>query len=182
MMKSLTVPALASFAALTLAACASHGASAQQAFSGEARPVLTEIVGNSGAVIGELRMVEGPHGILGEVTLMAGAVAPGWHGLHLHQVADCSDIGSFTNSGGHVGKVEGGHGLLNPVGPEAGDLVNLHAGADGSAKMEFFTDLVSLDELRDSDGSAMILHAGRDDHLSQPIGGAGARIACAIIN
>jgi Cu-Zn family superoxide dismutase len=35
--------------------------------------------------------------------------------------------------------------------------------------------------LRDADGSALIVHANQDDHVSQPIGGAGARIACAVI-
>ena len=33
----------------------------------------------------------------------------------------------------------------------------------------------------DADGSALIIHASPDDHSSQPIGGAGARIACAPI-
>lgn len=181
MTSSVSMPALAALAGLMLAACATHDAAAQQPFTGDGAPVLADIIGDSGSVVGEVRLVEGPNGILGEVSLMAGAVAPGWHGLHLHQVGDCSDIGSFTNSGGHVGKIEGGHGLLNPAGPEAGDLVNLHAAADGSAKMEFFTNLVTLNELRDEDGSAIILHESRDDHLSQPIGGAGGRVGCAAI-
>ena len=35
--------------------------------------------------------------------------------------------------------------------------------------------------LRDADGSALVIHASPDDHMSQPIGGAGGRIACAVI-
>lgn len=35
--------------------------------------------------------------------------------------------------------------------------------------------------LLDQDGSAVIIHDQPDDHLSQPIGGAGARIACGVI-
>jgi len=30
-------------------------------------------------------------------------------------------------------------------------------------------------------GSALLIHAAADDYLSQPIGGAGARVACAAI-
>jgi Cu-Zn family superoxide dismutase len=35
--------------------------------------------------------------------------------------------------------------------------------------------------LSDADGAALVIHAGRDDHRAQPIGGAGARIACGAI-
>ena len=35
--------------------------------------------------------------------------------------------------------------------------------------------------LKDADGSALVIHANPDDHMSQPIGGAGARIACGVI-
>ena len=28
------------------------------------------------------------------------------------------------------------------------------------------------------DGSAVLIHASPDDHMAQPIGGAGARVAC----
>ena len=35
--------------------------------------------------------------------------------------------------------------------------------------------------LLDGDGSAVIIHENSDDHLTQPIGGAGGRIACGVI-
>jgi len=35
--------------------------------------------------------------------------------------------------------------------------------------------------LLDGDGSAVIIHEHPDDHMSQPIGGAGGRIGCGII-
>jgi Cu-Zn family superoxide dismutase len=35
--------------------------------------------------------------------------------------------------------------------------------------------------LYDADGSALVIHAGADDHVSQPSGAAGDRIACAEI-
>ena len=46
--------------------------------------------------------------------------------------------------------------------------------------------LVSFDgsqglALFDEDGSSLVIHENADDHLTQPISGAGSRIACGII-
>jgi Cu-Zn family superoxide dismutase len=172
-------PSLTALAVFGLAACAT--VESEPAFDPDLVPVEGVIVGDSGEQIGVVVLNEGPHGILGGVTLMPGAVEPGWHGMHVHQVGDCSDTGEFTNSGGHLGKIEGGHGLLNLNGPEMGDLPNLYAYEDGSATLEFFTDRFSLNDVRDGDGAALILHESRDDHVTQPIGGAGARVGCAVL-
>jgi len=40
---------------------------------------------------------------------------------------------------------------------------------------------VKIVDLIDGDGTAILVHSGEDDHLSQPIGGAGARVACGAI-
>ncbi|RIJ30827.1 superoxide dismutase family protein [Henriciella algicola] len=140
-----------------------------------------DLMGNEGDTIGSVNMIEGPNGIVMEVSINEGGLTPGWHAVHIHQTGDCSDTGEYTASGGHVGKIEGGHGLLNPAGPEPGDLPNLYAFEDGSVNFETFTDLVALSDVMDDDGGAIIIHEGRDDHMSQPIGGAGGRIACAVV-
>jgi superoxide dismutase, Cu-Zn family len=62
-----------------------------------------------------------------------------------------------------------------------GDLPNLYAHTNGSAGMEFFSDLFSLNDLRDDDGAALIMHQNRDDHISQPMGGVGPRVGCAVL-
>ncbi|MFC6198430.1 superoxide dismutase family protein [Ponticaulis profundi] len=139
------------------------------------------IVGDEGEEIGTANILEGPNGVLLRITLNEGALTPGWHGLHLHQKGDCSDTGEFKLSGGHVGKVDGGHGLLNPEGPEGGDIPNIWVAADGSAGYEAFTTLTTGASLMDADGSAIIIHENEDDHMTQPIGGAGARVACGAI-
>lgn len=52
--------------------------------------------------------------------------------------------------------------------------------------VELYSTLVSIDgndgrpALRDVDGSTLVIHANPDDYTTQPIGGAGGRIACAI--
>lgn len=159
---------------------------AQEADTGnESLPSMMRATGNllgaEGNTIGTVNLIEGPNGIVMEVSVDEGGLPPGWHGIHIHQMGDCSDTGEYTASGGHVGKIEGGHGLLNPTGPEPGDLPNIYAFEDGSVNVETFTDLVTLSSIMDEDGGAIIIHEGRDDHLSQPIGGAGGRIACAVV-
>ena len=118
----------------------------------------------------------------------------GWHGMHLHETGDCSDHNEgFAASGGHINPDGFAHGLLNPAGPERADLPNIYAGADGRATAEIFNDKIALypsEEaaaeagpfpLMDEDGFAIVVHVDADDHQSQPIGGAGARIACAAV-
>ncbi len=177
--------------ALTLGACASappqdpmvhhqmHKAEAAATPApASARGIL---LGSAGTATGSVTAVQGPKGVLIKVDVTAGGLTPGWHGIHLHAVGDCSDTGTYTKSGGHHGKTEGGHGLLNPEGPEEGDLPNLWIGADGSAKYEAYSGLFELAPALDADGLALVIHEAADDHMSQPIGGAGARVACAVI-
>jgi len=40
---------------------------------------------------------------------------------------------------------------------------------------------VMMPALMDADGSSVVIHAAADDYNTQPIGGAGARVACAVI-
>lgn len=113
-------------------------------------------------------------------------LTPGWHGIHLHQKADCSDgADGFKASGSHINPGAKAHGLLNPDGYEAADMPNIFAGADGRATAEIFNADASLDGdaavLRDADGFAIIVHESPDDHMTQPIGGAGKRVACAAL-
>jgi len=119
----------------------------------------------------------------------------GWHGIHLHQIADCSDgADGFKMSGGHINPDDREHGLLNPNGPERADMPNIYASGNGRATVEIFNDSVALfasEEaaaeagpypLIDADGFAIIVHQNADDHQTQPIGGAGPRVACAAIS
>lgn len=140
------------------------------------------ILGADGLVIGSARFEQGPTGVMIRIEIGAGSLTPGWHGLHLHEVGDCSDVGAFQLSGGHHAGEPGAHGLLNPdAGPEPGDLPNIWAAVDGSAGYEAFTMLTRLVPALSGDGLSIIIHANEDDHRSQPIGGAGARVACGVV-
>lgn len=141
------------------------------------------ILGADGLEIGHARFEQGRTGLLIRMEIGAGGLTPGWHGLHLHEKGDCSDVGTYQLSGGHHGKEAGAHGLMNPdLGPEAGDLPNAWAAADGSAGYEAFTVLTELVPALGGDGLSILIHASEDDHRSQPIGGAGARVACGVVN
>lgn len=183
-MKSFSLSALALSFALTGAACATDMAATPVVERADDFEIRTAtVIGGEGQTIGSVKMTQAPKGMLIRVELGAGSLTPGWHGIHLHQVGDCSDVGEFKRSGGHLGMIPDGHGLLNPAGPEIGDLTNIWAAADGSAGYEVFQANLYFDGdekvIFDGDGTAVIIHANPDDHITQPIGGAGPRVACA---
>jgi Cu-Zn family superoxide dismutase len=168
-------PALALSAALLAATQA--GAAATSA--------TAELKGADGKTIGTATLTEAPHGVL--LRVEAKGLTPGWHGLHFHEKGDCGTP-DFKSAGAHVHTTTTVvHGLLNPDGNDNGDLPNLFAAADGSATTEVFSHLVSLNgaggrpALLDADGSSIVVHASPDDYKSQPIGGAGARVACGVV-
>ncbi len=141
------------------------------------------IVGSQGTNIGSISVWGGKHATVMRVQVNAGGLTPGWHAIHFHAVGECGDTAKFEASKAHVNHGKAKHGLLNPDGPDEGDLPNVFANQDGSVNAEVSsrTLLDGAKGLRDKDGSALIVHANPDDHHSQPIGGAGARVGCAVI-
>ena len=144
-----------------------------------------EIMDPDGMTLGEATFEQTPSGVLMGVAVTG--LEPGVHGIHLHRVGACAP--DFTAASGHINPGGAMHGLRHPDGPDNGDLPLLHVRADGSAVAEFYTTRVSLSAdgtgdmpgLLDEDGSAVVIHADPDDHFSQPIGGAGARVGCGVI-
>ncbi len=143
--------------------------------------------GAGGASAGTATLTDAPRGVLLHVE--ASGLTPGWHAIHVHEKGDCSDA-AFKMAGGHVhmmGAMPAVHGLLMANATDQGDLPNIHADADGTATAEIFAPMVALHagtdraNLLDADGSAIVIHAMKDDYTTQPIGGAGARVACGVI-
>ncbi len=163
---------------LTMALIAGFSATARA----EAPTALARLVDPEGEVIGKATFEQAPTGVLMYVEVTG--LAPGAHGIHLHAVGACTP--DFGAAAGHINPDGRAHGLRNPEGPDNGDLPLLHVGADGSARAEFFTSRVAISggpapALLDEDGSAVIVHAHPDDHYTQPIGGAGGRVGCGVI-
>ena len=154
-----------------------------------AETALAELVDPAGEPVGEAVFRQAPRGVV--LTVRASGLAPGPHGIHLHAKGSCEP--DFAAAGGHINPQGAAHGLFNADGPDSGDLPNLHVAADGSARAEFYTMRVRIGDednqagasaapvLLDDDGSAVIIHASPDDHQTQPIGGAGGRIACGVV-
>ena len=98
----------------------------------------------------------------------------------MHQVGDCSDTAKFEKAKAHAKHEGQAHGFLSGEGPEAGDLPNINAGADGSAMAEatsFLASLAGEKNILDGDGFAVVIHANGDDYRDSK--SAGARVACA---
>lgn len=165
-------------AAVLLATVAAHAGAADRASA--------QIVDRQGKAVGTATLSEGPTGVL--IHVSAKGLAAGPKGIHIHSVGTCEDPDKgFVASKGHLNPTGKKHGLMNPEGPDAGDLPVLFVHADGSVEAELFTPLASLKgageraTILDADGAALVIHESRDDHATQPIGGAGARIACGVI-
>jgi superoxide dismutase, Cu-Zn family len=146
--------------------------------------VTADILNNQGNKIGAVQVTKASLGVL--INIKATQLSPGYHGMHFHAVGDCSDHGEFKKAGAHVDPMHKPHGFLNEKGPHEGNLPNLIVDKNGDVEVELYSNLVGLTNeieanLLDADGSALIIHANRDDHTSQPIGNSGARVGCAVI-
>ena len=111
---------------------------------------------------------------------------PGPHGIHLHTSASCDPKTGFTSAGPILTTVPGKqHGFLAEGGPQAGDLPNQFAGADGRLHASTIANGFSIGNgkrsIFDKDGVAIILDARGDDYRTQPLGNAGDRIACGVV-
>ncbi|RGP41656.1 Superoxide dismutase [Altererythrobacter insulae] len=117
------------------------------------------------------------------IELSVADLEPGESALHLHSIGECN-APDFTSAGGHLNPFEREHGSLNPQGQHLGDLPNLTVDEDGAGStiFEFSGGTPELaDLIFDEDGTAVMLHAGPDDYLSDPAGAAGPRVACGVL-
>jgi Cu-Zn family superoxide dismutase len=160
---------------LGLAAALLSGTAGAQSPTATAR-----LVDANGVEVGTAVFAPGDHGvqISGRVT----GLAPGAHGMHIHTQGSCEGP-DFMSAGGHFNPHARKHGLANPEGAHAGDVPNLMVAGDGNARIGAFAHGVTLDgdgpdSLFKDGGTALVLHAGPDDEMSDPAGNSGGRIAC----
>ena len=169
---------------IAAASCAQDAPKTSQKMEASMTAVQT-ILSADGTALGELSLED-----LGEkgtkVTVSVKNISPGAHAMHFHEIGKC-DAPDFKSSGGHYNPTEMSHGHKMPDGPHAGDMMNVDVAKDGTGTFIVVNERVSINgdhglpALLDADGTALILHAGEDDYISQPTGAAGGRIGCAVI-
>jgi Cu-Zn family superoxide dismutase len=103
------------------------------------------------------------------------------HGLHIHEVGDCSS-GDGMSTKGHFNPLGMPHASHASAQRHAGDLPSLKADKSGRGKVDAFIDTITVAAGPTSIvGRGLIVHADPDDFKTQPTGNAGARIACGVI-
>jgi Cu-Zn family superoxide dismutase len=110
---------------------------------------------------------------------------PGDHAFHVHAVGKCEP--PFTSAGPHFNPEQKKHGLKAPEGHHAGDMSNIRVPANGNLTLTIVNKDITLEKgkpnsvFQDS-GTAIVIHANKDDEVTDPTGNAGDRIACGVVD
>lgn len=127
------------------------------------------------------QLENGPVLVSGEIT----GLAAGKHGFHVHEFGD--NTNGCMSAGPHFNPDKKEHGAPNADIRHVGDLGNIDADANGSAKINITDSLISLHGTNSIIGRTVVVHADIDDlglgghELSKTTGNAGGRIGCGVI-
>jgi Cu-Zn family superoxide dismutase len=138
-------------------------------------------VSGAGLNIGMAELIDTPNGVL--IQLDVTSLPPAqWVAFHIHEHGSCDPAGGHESAGGHFNPGGKAHGYLAADGMHAGDMPNQHVAADGALRGQVFNPMVRLGSADNGiTGRTLMIHAQADDYEQQPSGGAGERIACAVI-
>lgn len=145
--------------------------------------IRVDLINSQGSPAGSALLSHDAGGL--RVAVRVTGLTPGEHDFHVHENGVCEPP-DFQSAGGHFAPHGRQHGLQNPQGPHAGDMPNIRAGADGTADTTFVAPNLTLranqphSVIREG-GTALMVHAGPDDHMTDPSGDSGARVACGVI-
>ena len=147
-----------------------------------------ELESPSGDSMGTVTFRQAATGVL--VMAEVRGLAPGGHAFIIHEVGSCTP--DFSTAGDHFNPEETEHGFIHPTwkrgeatGAHGGDLPNIYAASDGSARADFFTEGIILNSgprhsVFDADGSAIIVHE-KPDAYGEEESDTGSRVACGVI-
>ncbi|MET1248165.1 superoxide dismutase family protein [Sporolactobacillus sp. STCC-11] len=174
---------LCAIVALAMIAYEHHPEMKANAKDSQNGKLIVSLINAKNEEMGTAVLTETPKGV--RIELEAEGLKPGIHAIHFHEYGSCTPP-DFMSAGAHFNPGNKKHGLKNPMGPHAGDMVNIFADSHGRVKTVLFNSMVTLQEgkpnsLRDADGSALIIHERGDDQTTDPSGNSGARILCGVI-
>ncbi|MGE2817301.1 superoxide dismutase[Cu-Zn] [Mycobacterium heidelbergense] len=111
-------------------------------------------------------------------TVTGGILAPGFHGLHVHEIGKC-EPNSVAPSGGAPGNFLSAGGHFQAPGhtgkPESGDLTSLEVRQDGSGYLVTTTDGFTRDQLLAGNKTALMVHGPDGTDMAMD------RVACGVI-
>ncbi|KAI4457645.1 superoxide dismutase cu-zn -related [Holotrichia oblita] len=119
--------------------------------------------------------------VTGEVS----GLEKGLHGFHIHEFGD--NTNGCISAGAHFNPHKKDHGAPDAEVRHVGDLGNIEAGDDGTAKVRICDNVISLEGAHSIIGRTLVVHADPDDlgvgghELSKSTGNAGARCACGVV-
>ncbi len=171
----------------SLAGCVNQGGG--QSTSSSPPPgterMSTQLKGADGATIANAT-IDFANGFA-TVTVEAGpnhTLSPGFHGLQIHSVGKCEANSTAPNgdSTGDFASAGSVYQAPDHTGyPASGDLTALQVRPDGSAKLVTTTSLFTAADLRNNQGSALIVHQNADNLSGSAGGTSGKRVACGVI-
>lgn len=136
-----------------------------------------------GASVGQVTISESKYGLV--FTPALNGLAPGLHGFHVHQNADCQPkekdgkmVAALAAGGHYDPEKTNRHGT--PWGDgHLGDLPPLFVDANGNATQPVLAPRLKMADMK---GCSVMVHMGGDNHADHPapLGGGGARMACGV--
>ena len=175
-------PPSSDLAPVRIAQRAKDGAAASKKSAPATPPATADVKTADGKDVGIVTLTQTRSGVRLSGSLKG--LPAGEHALHVHSVGKCEP--PFTSAGPHFNPAQKKHGKLNPEGHHAGDMDNIVVPASGNLALKMVNKDITLEKGKPNSvfqegGTAVVIHAAKDDYTTDPTGNAGDRIACGVV-